>query len=76
MIRWKQHNELQKVNLLRAFKFVVPIMLIVGTFSWMKLNKDFQDVPETSRILITLGAVILTGIISYFLFPKNEGGKQ
>lgn len=63
------------MNLLRAFKFVIPIMLIVGTFSWMKLNKEFQDVPETSRVLITLGAVVVSGIISYFLFPKNEGEK-
>ena len=62
--------------MLRAFKFVVPIMLIVGTFGWMKLSKEFQDVPETSRILITIGAMIVSGVISYFLFPKNEGEKH
>ena len=63
------------MNLLRAFKFVIPIMLIVGVYSWMKLDKSYSEVPETSRILITIGAIIVSGIISFFLFPKNEGEK-
>ncbi|NYF25738.1 histidine kinase [Sporosarcina sp. JAI121] len=57
---------------MRAFKFVIPIMLLVGGFGWMKLTKDFQEVPELSRLFIIIGAMIVSGIISYFLFPKNE----
>lgn len=67
---------MQKVNLLRAFKFVIPIMLLVGGFGWMKLSKDFQDVPELSRFFIIIGAMLVSGVISYFLFPKDEGEKS
>ncbi|MFD1929708.1 histidine kinase [Sporosarcina siberiensis] len=58
---------------MKPFRLIIPVVLIVGIYSWMKMEKDFAEVPETSRILITIGAVIVSGIISYFLFPKNEG---
>jgi len=48
-------------------------MFIVGGFSWMMLSKNFQEVPPNSRVLITIGAMIVSGGISFFLFPKNEG---
>ncbi len=60
---------------MRAFKFVIPIMLIVGTFGWIMLDNNFQEVPEKTRVVITLGAVLASGFISFFLFPKNEGEK-
>lgn len=47
-------------------------MLIVAWASWAILNRNHTDVPEETRIYITIGAVIVSGIISYFLFPKNE----
>lgn len=58
---------------MKAFKLIIPVMLIVGIYSWMKMVKSYSEVPETSRILITIGAVIVSGVISFFLFPKNEG---
>lgn len=61
---------------MRAFKFVIPIMLLVGGASWVMLNKNFTDVPVMSRFYITLGAMVLTGVISFFLFPRNEGELQ
>jgi hypothetical protein len=64
------------VNLLRAFKFVIPVMLLVGGFGWMKLTKEFQEVPELTRLAIIIGAMIVSGIISYFLFPKDESEKS
>ena len=62
--------------MLRAFKFVIPVMLLVGGFGWMKLTKEYQEVPELTRLAIIIGAMILSGIISYFLFPKDEGEKS
>lgn len=62
--------------MLRAFKFVIPVMLLVGGFGWMKLTKEFQEVPGLTRLAIIIGAMILSGIISYFLFPKDEGEKS
>lgn len=61
---------------MRAFKFAIPIMIIVAWASWAMLNRNHTDVPETTRIYITIGAVIVSGIISYFLFPKNEEEKK
>lgn len=58
--------------MLNAFKFVVPIMLIVAPVSWIMLNKYHTEVPGLSRVFITIGAVIVSGIIAYFLFPRNE----
>lgn len=64
------------MNLLKAFKFVIPIMLLVGGFGWMKLTKEYQEVPELTRLAIIIGAMIISGVISYFLFPKDEGEKS
>ncbi len=42
----------------------------------MKLTKEFQEVPGLTRLAIIIGAMILSGVISYFLFPKDEGEKS
>jgi len=60
------------VNTLRIFKFAVPIALLVAGISWWMLSKNFQEVPGTSRVWMTIGAAILSGIIAHFLFPKSE----
>ncbi|WP_203247845.1 hypothetical protein [Sporosarcina beigongshangi] len=57
---------------MRAFTYIIPIMMIVGTVSIMMLNKSHQGVPPMSRIYITLGAMAVSGILTYFLFPKDE----
>ena len=61
---------------MKAFNFVVPIMIIVAWASWAMLSRNHTDVPENTRVLITVGAVLLSGIISYFLFPRNEEEKE
>ena len=61
---------------MKALVYVIPIMIIVAWGSWIMLNRSHTDVPETSRVLITVGAVIVSGIISYFLFPKDEVKKK
>lgn len=52
--------------------FILPIVFIVGSFSWYMLSKDHQEVPPTTRMWITIGAMILSAILAYFLFPRNE----
>jgi len=64
------------VNSLRIFKFSVPIALLVAGISWWMLHKYHQEVPGMSRVWITIGAAILSGIIAHFLFPKNEDKKR
>ncbi|MGM9919844.1 MAG: histidine kinase [Bhargavaea sp.] len=55
----------------RALKFAIPLMLIVAGLAWWYLNKEFQDVPGTHRMYITIGAGLLSGVISWFLFPEE-----
>lgn len=71
MIEWAYEYE-WKVKTVRIFKFSVPIALLVAGISWYMLNLNFQDVPGMTRIYITLGAAVLSGILAYFLFPKSE----
>lgn len=52
-------------------KFVLPLSLGVGIASYIMLANNYQEVVDRDRILIVIGAFILTGIISYFLFPQE-----
>ncbi|MCZ2259209.1 histidine kinase [Sporosarcina sp. G11-34] len=47
-------------------------MVIVATVSLYMLNRNYADLPGTTQLLITVGAMIVSGIISYFLFPRDE----
>ncbi|MEK3889982.1 hypothetical protein [Bacillus sp. FSL K6-3431] len=60
---------------------VIPIMVIVATIAMWMLEKDYSDIEPSIRLMITGGAAILSGIISYFLMrndidkvdpPKNK----
>lgn len=55
---------------------MIPIMVIVAWASWALLNRSYSDVPETTRVYITIGAVVVSGIISYFLFPTDEERRE
>ena len=51
-------------------------MLLVGGI-WLdeideKLHRKFR---RLTRLAIIVGAMIVSGVISYFLFPKDEGEK-
>ncbi|GIN61901.1 hypothetical protein J27TS8_18940 [Robertmurraya siralis] len=56
--------------------FIVPIMVIVGIASIYMLQTGYSEIDLSIRMLITFGAVIFSGIISYFLFPENEENKR
>ncbi|RJS60621.1 hypothetical protein CJ483_11500 [Bacillus sp. PK3_68] len=56
---------------LKKFTFVIPIMILVGSLSLWMLNKDYSEIPLQTRLLITAGAVIFSGIISYFLLGSD-----
>jgi hypothetical protein len=48
-------------------------MGFVGFIALWMLNTGYSDIALAIRVLIALGAVLLSGVISYFLFPENEG---
>lgn len=50
-------------------------MFVVGGFSWMMLSKNYQEVPPTSRVFITIGAMIVSGGISFSFSRKMKEEK-
>ncbi|WP_245827508.1 hypothetical protein [Paenisporosarcina indica] len=46
-------------------------MVIVAVMAMWYLNKEYTDVPFSSRILIVIGGTLVSGIISFFLMKKD-----
>lgn len=56
----------------RRFKFVIPTVIIVIIGSVYTLNRDYSDLPTLNKGLIIAGAIIVSTVISYFLFPQDD----
>lgn len=57
----------------RRMTFTVPIMIIVGIASMLLLDKGFYMIEQSIRTMLVVGGMLITGVISYFLFPDDEG---
>ena len=57
---------------MKRLNVVIPIMIIVAILSTWILGRDHSAVPLASRIFITIGGTIVSGIISYFLSNSKE----
>ncbi len=52
---------------------ILPIMILVAAAAMWMLNKDYQQIDMSVRMMIAIGAALLSGVISYFLFkPEKE----
>ncbi len=60
----------------KRFAFVIPIMIGVTIIAIYMLNGEFSEIPMGTRLMIAIGAGLLSGLISYFLFPEEEGKKR
>ena len=56
---------------MKRFTFIIPIMILVGILAIWYLNKEYTDVPYSSRVLISIGGAFLSGVISFFLLKKD-----
>lgn len=56
----------------KRLKFVIPLTLSVVIVSTIMLLNQYKEVPTFDKVLIVIGAGILTAVISYFLFPQPE----
>ncbi|MEQ2525226.1 histidine kinase [Robertmurraya yapensis] len=56
----------------KRITLMMPIMIIVGIAAFWMLDTGYSEISSSIQLIITLGAVVLSGIISYFLFPENE----
>ena len=59
----------------KRFKFVIPIMVIVAISAMFMIDKYYAEVPSLDRLLITIGATLLSGVLAYFLFPQQGENK-
>lgn len=47
---------------------VIAIMVLVAIAAMWMLDKDYSDIELSIRVLIAIGASLLSGLISYTLF--------
>jgi hypothetical protein len=50
----------------------IPIMILVFVLSLWMLGKEYGEIELQIRVLISAGAGILSGVISYFLFALDK----
>ncbi|MFJ5718045.1 histidine kinase [Neobacillus novalis] len=60
----------------KRITLVIPIMIIVMAVAIWMLNEEFSEIQLGIRLIIAIGAALFSGVISYFLFPENEGKKR
>ena len=56
----------------RRLKFVIPTVIIVIIGSIYTLDRDYSELPLLNKSLIIAGAVIVSAVIAYFLFPSDD----
>jgi hypothetical protein len=66
----KGRNSLKKLNM------VIPISLFVAFLALWMLAKDYSDIELGIRVIIALGAAVLSGGISFLLFNLDKQEKK
>lgn len=56
----------------RGMKFALPLAAVVAVSSMMLLNSNYTTVPMMHRIMIAVGATIVTYIVSFVLFGLKD----
>lgn len=54
---------------------MIPIMFIVAVVANWMLGKGYSEIPSEAKTMIIIGAALLSGVISFFLF-KEEPRKK
>ena len=57
--------------MLKRFIFVIPIMVIVFSIATWMLNKDYPMIERDIRLLISAGAAVFSGVITFFLMKGD-----
>jgi hypothetical protein len=60
---------------LKKFSIAIPIMILVFILSLWMLGKEYSEIDLQIRVIISAGAGVLSGIISYFLFTLDKVNK-
>lgn len=57
---------------LKKLIVVIPIMILVAILAMWMLGKEYAEIELLTRMLIAVGAALLSGVISYFLFAFEK----
>jgi hypothetical protein len=57
---------------MKKFLITIPIMIIVVVIAMWMLEKDYSEINMMTRIFISIGAGILSGLISFMLFKFDK----
>ncbi|MEI4771699.1 hypothetical protein WAX74_18930 [Psychrobacillus sp. FJAT-51614] len=53
---------------MKKSKVIVPIMIVVAILATIMLNQDeYNEVTMINKILITIGAAIVSSVVGYFI---------
>ncbi|ALC87018.1 hypothetical protein AM499_15190 [Bacillus sp. FJAT-22090] len=57
---------------MKKSKVIVPIMIVVAVLATIMLNQDeYNEVTTINKILIIVGAAIVSSVIGYFLLGAD-----
>jgi hypothetical protein len=57
---------------MKKFSVTIPIMIIVVAIAMWMLEKDYSEINIMTRIMISVGAGLFSGFISFFLFRFDK----
>lgn len=62
---------------MKKYLIVIPIiMVLVAVLAMWMLRKEYSEIDLSIRIMISAGAAVLSGGISYFLFALDEKNNE
>jgi hypothetical protein len=61
---------------MKKFPITIPIMIIVAAIAMWMLEKDYSELNIMTRIMISVGAGIFSGLISFFLFKFDKNNPK
>jgi hypothetical protein len=57
---------------MKKIPITIPIMILVVVLAMRMLEKDYSEINMMTRIMISLGAGMFSGLISFFLFRFDK----
>ncbi|MHC0036284.1 histidine kinase [Pseudoneobacillus sp. C159] len=61
---------------MKKFRLVIPISLFVAFLALWMLAKEYAEIDLGIRIIIAVGAAILSGGISFLLFSLDKEDRK
>jgi hypothetical protein len=61
---------------MKKLAITTPIVIIVVVLAMWMLEKDYSEINMLTRMIISLGAGIFSGVISFFLFGFDENNNK